>query len=424
MLNKIKAAIDQRRGAEAKLEHLVALDVGTEFVKALIGRVEPDGVKIIGVGRQRQRLSDMHSGAISDIAGVVENCEAALEQAEDMAEISPRSAVMGLAGELVKGSNTTIHYQRPDAHKPIDMPELEAIMEQVRDRAAARSRAQLAWESGNTNLEIKLINSALTSVEIDGYKVTNPISFQGREVAIQLFTAFAPMVHIGALERVAEELDLELLALSAEPYAVARSVTRTDVDSSFSAIMIDVGGGTTDIAVVNDGGVEGTRMFGIGGRSFTNAIVQEFDIDFDRAEAMKLRYNQKPAADKEMQRVGEALGETLDVWLDGVQLALEEFDSLERLPSRILLCGGGASLERLQQRLSQTDWIGELPFTRSPRVKLIEPTEVIDVVDMSGRIEDHTLVTAMGLAKIGYDTLHTADTQHTWRDTLNALLRV
>ena len=59
-------------------DYIVALDIGTEFVKALIAKLEGDELQIIGVGRARQELSDMHSGAIADIAGVVRNCEEAL----------------------------------------------------------------------------------------------------------------------------------------------------------------------------------------------------------------------------------------------------------------------------------------------------------------------------------------------------------
>ena len=70
---------------QADDNYIVSLDVGTEFVKALIARVEDDEIKIVGVGRARQELSDMHSGAIADITGVVRNCEEALSAAEDQA---------------------------------------------------------------------------------------------------------------------------------------------------------------------------------------------------------------------------------------------------------------------------------------------------------------------------------------------------
>jgi len=414
----------QTSASTEKPDYVVALDVGTEFVKVLIGEVQANRIEIIGVGRERQGLSDMHSGAISDIAGVVENCERALTTAENMANVSARNAVVGLAGELVKGSTTTIRYQREDAKESLEMEELEDIMGQVRTRAEERAKAQLAWESGNDSLEIRLVNSALVNVNVDGYKVTNPIGFQGGDVAIQLFTAFAPMVHIGALERVATELDLNLISVSAEPYAVARSVTRSEADNNFSAILIDVGGGTTDIAVVNDGGVEGTKMFGIGGRSFTNSIAQELDTDFESAEAMKLRASEINEKDKDGRAIKRALTNTLDVWIDGVALALSEFTQLDHLPPRILLCGGGSSLQMLVERLESTAWQEDLAFTKKPTVKHIQPREVVNVTDTTGEVNDHSLITAMGLLKIGYDTAQFADTDETWRDRLNRILSI
>jgi cell division protein FtsA len=93
-------------------EYLVALDVGTEFVKALIGRVTGTEVEIIGVGRAHQELSDMQAGAIADIAAVVANCDKALAAAEQQAGVSARTAMVGIAGELVKGTTSTVRFTR------------------------------------------------------------------------------------------------------------------------------------------------------------------------------------------------------------------------------------------------------------------------------------------------------------------------
>ncbi|MBC7943046.1 hypothetical protein H7X68_00895, partial [Candidatus Saccharibacteria bacterium] len=245
------------RKNNASNDYIVALDIGTEFVKALIAKLDDDKLSIVGVGRARQELSDMHSGAIADIAGVVRNCEDALSEAENQAGLQAKHVVIGIAGELVKGVTNTIRYRRPQPDRPLDTAEMEFIIEKVQERAQGRAQKQIALETGNDEVEVKLVNSALVSIHIDGYKVSNPIGFQGRDVAVQIYTAFAPMVHIGALERVADELSLELLAVAAEPFAVSRSVLGTDASSNFTAILADVGGGTTDIAVVNDGGVEG-----------------------------------------------------------------------------------------------------------------------------------------------------------------------
>ena len=191
-------------------DYIVALDIGTEYAKALIAKVDGEILEVVGAGRAKQSLGDMHSGAIADISGVVRNCETALIDAEEQAGLQAKKVVIGIAGELVKGVTNTIRYRRPHPDKPLDEAEMEFIIDKVQDRAQQKAQAQIALETGNDDVEVKLVNSALVSLHIDGYKVSNPIGFQGRDVAVQIYTAFAPMVHIGALERVADELSLEL----------------------------------------------------------------------------------------------------------------------------------------------------------------------------------------------------------------------
>jgi cell division protein FtsA len=248
MLGKFKHLSEtissKKPGGSKKDQYLVGLDIGTEYVKALVARVGSDKkVEIIGVGRSHQSLQDMQAGAISDIASVVSNCDDALNQAEQQAGVSARTAVLGIAGELVKGTTTTVRCTRKNPTKPLDITEIEQIILLVQERAELKAKQQLAWELGGKSVEIRLVNSALVSIDIDGYMVTNPVGFQGKEVLVQLYTAFAPLIHIGALERTAQELDLDLLAVAAEPFAVARSVIGDDPNANISAILMDVGGG-------------------------------------------------------------------------------------------------------------------------------------------------------------------------------------
>src|SRR3990167_2243650 len=395
----------------AKENHILALDIGTEFVKALIGKVAKNGdIEIIGVGRYHQELSDMQAGAIADISGVVENCNRALVDAENQAGVSVRTTVIGIAGELVKGMTHTIKIRRKNSSVEIEDTEMAKIVEMAQDRAEQKVKAQLKLELGGKEIDTRMVNSALVSIYIDGYQVNNPIGFTGSEVVVQLYTAFAPMIHIAALERVATLLDLDLLAVAAEPFAVARSIIGDDINSSISAVLMDVGGCTTDIAVINEGGVQGTKMFGIGGRAFTKSIQRELAIKFDEAEQIKITMATEPSGDDE-QRASEALDKTCDVWLSGVELALSEFTDVEHLPHKILLCGGGASLEKLLLSIEQTNWYGSLPFTKKPNVAYISPGQVDGVVDSTGQVTDHTYVTAMGLLRVGVDTLQQESAQ-------------
>ena len=413
-----------KKSSKDDRELIVGLDIGTEVVKALIAEMKGDELEIIGVGRKQQEMGDMHLGAIADIAGVVQNCEAALTDAEDQAGVQAKRVVIGIAGELVKGMTNTIRYRRPQPDKTLDIAEMEFIIEKVQERAQGKAQRQIALETGNEDVEVKLVNSALVSIHIDGYKVSNPIGFQGRDVAVQIYTAFAPMVHIGALEKVADELALELVAVAAEPFAVSRSVLGTDTNSSFTAILADIGGGTTDIAVVNDGGVEGTRMFGIGGRSFTRTIASDLDIGFKDAEKLKINIDNSQVKPTVKKHVEESIDKTLEVWLSGVALALSEFDSVDHLPNRMLLCGGGSSLKRVIEALQEEQWYKDLPFTKRPSVQLVKPSDVVGFTDKTGDATDHTFITAMGLLRVGYDTIVGNQDGNGLMDKVNRLLKI
>ena len=385
-----------------KKNYALALDVGTEVVKALIFRLDDDQASIIGVGRQRQQLSDMQGGRVTDISGVISNCEKALDQAAEEAGVAPTQCVVGIAGELVKGTTTTVHYQRPEPKSKITVSELKAIITEVQQKAFEKTRANLAWETGYSEIDVRLVNSAVVDVKIDGYKVTNPVGFQGRDISVGIFNAFAPVVHLGALQTITEGLGLDLLGVVAEPYAVARSMGM-DESVEFSAIFLDIGGGTTDIAVVRNGGVEGTKMFALGGRVFTKRLAGEFDLNFTEAEKLKLLYSQGELEKAREERIKEVLSGDCQVWISGVQLALEEFSNVDLLPSKVLLCGGGSMLPDIKKILENSDWARDLPFARKPKVSFIRPRDVAGVLDETESLSDPQDITPMALANMAID---------------------
>lgn len=386
---------------------ILALDIGTENVKAVIARQNKSGgLDIIGIGRARQAATNMYAGAIADIPAVVGVCEKALSQAEKMSGTTSKLTVVGIAGELIKGNTSTVRYRRKNGNKPLSEQEMALIIKRVQDRAGEQARQAIADETNNPDVEVRLINSAIVSITIDGYKISNPIGFKGTDVVIQFYTAFAPLVHISAIEKVCAELSLDLLAVAVEPFAVCRACLGDDLDSNFSGIVMDIGGGTTDIAVVDDGGVEGTKMFGIGGRSFTHQIAETLDVDFETAEKYKLAIKNPtkvPADLKDKMLI--AIRRNLAVWLSGVEITLEEFNLTDMLPNKILLCGGGAGLSELQEVLATTDWFKELPFARRPVIHLVESTDIPGINNTTDATLDYSYVTALGLLRVALDTL-------------------
>ncbi len=379
--------------------YYLALDIGTDYVKALVCESEGNKGKILGVGTKHQKLGDMQSGVVTDIASVIANCHCAIREAENMAGVSTKKMILGISGELVKGATTTTSYIRRDANSKIDLAELKNIVHKIQWRAFDQVRSQLADETGYNEIDVKLVNAAIVDVRIDGYKVTNPIGFQGKEVTLSIFNAFAPLVHYGALQTIAAEIDKELLAIAAEPYALTRCLSHEDA-GQFGAIFIDVGSGTTDIAVVRDGTVEGTKMFTMGGRTFTKRLTQSLNISFLEAEEIKIMYSEDKLERQSHRIVREAMKSDCDVWLSGVILTLESFENIDVLPSKILLSGGGAHLPEIKEALESRDWSKSLPFTRKPQVSFINPKMINNLVDETRLLKDQQDIVPMALANL------------------------
>lgn len=403
---------------------ILALDIGTEFVKAILARPDKKGnLEILGVGKSRQVEGNMHAGAVADIPAVVSVCEDALVQVEEQAGERANLTVVGIAGELIKGNTTTVNYSRKNPNKPITDAEMEQIIKKVQQKSGEVAKKTVALETGNENVEVRLINSAIVSLTIDGYKISNPIGFKGSDVVIQFYTAFAPLIHVAAIEKVCAELNLDLLTVAVEPFAVCRACLGDDLESSFSGIVMDIGGGTTDVAVVEDGGVEGTKMFGIGGRSFTHQIAEALDVDSETAEEYKLAFDSGDLDDHVKAKVETALSRNLSVWLTGVEVALEEFENLGTLPRNILLCGGGAGLSLLQETLAISDWYKTLPFSRRPIIHLIEIDDLPNLILKNDFHLDYSYATALGLLRVGVDTLAGAPSENKLRAKIAKILQ-
>ena len=383
---------------------LVALDVGTEFAKALVVAITPDEEgrlvgSVRGSGRQRQGLTHMQSGTVSDIDAVVANCARALGRAREMAGLQSTLAVIGIAGELVKGTTSNGAVRRDDPHAPMTEDELQRIVEQVQIEALADAERRIAWESGVERLDVRLVHAAVVELKIDGYPVSNPIGFTGAQLELSVFNAFAPMVHLGALQSVASQLGLQLLGVIAEPYAVATCLDPGELGDA-GAVFVDIGGGTTDVALVRRGGIAGTKMLALGGRAFTKGLAERFALSFSRAEALKLA----AAGDGDMpepvdrESLGAALTEDAAVWLGGVELMISDLAQGELLPGRVYLCGGGAELPQIAAALDGDEWWHRLPFARKPQVRPLAPSDVVGLEDANGLLSTRQDVTPMALA--------------------------
>ncbi len=419
-----------RRRPKSQKDYLLALDIGTEFVKALVLKIEK-GVSedfskggrglVVGVARIRQRVNQMQGGAVADIEGVALTCQKAIEKAVGQAKARPTQVVIGIAGEFIKGSTNNFIYQRSEPEKEIGLVEIKNIIQKIQWKALDGMRANLAKETGRPEIEIRLINALVTDIKIDGYKVVNPLGFQGKEVFLNIFNVYAPLVHLRAIESIANKLDLELISIIAEPYALTKS---SSYNSTTGAIFVDVGGGTTDIALVRRGALEGIKSFALAGRTFTRRLSQNLDVGLNEAEAVKIRHSQGGVGQNVRRKLRDILKGDAKIWLAGIELILEDFnqgfnedeeaDSKALFfPPLILLCGGGSILPELRSVLKkeiiQESWLKKFPFSQPPKVRFIQPGQITNIVDQTGLLVGPEDITPLALASLSLEIVSEED---------------
>jgi cell division protein FtsA len=379
-------------------EPLLALDVGTAFVKACIFRIIDNKVHILGYGRAEQQSDAMKGAMIINLKNVIENCDLAVGDAvKDLKDTLPRKVIIGIAGELVKGVPIMAHYDREDPDEKIDEDEVEEVFERVRSRAFSNVKSEIAEDTGLLEEQIEEISSVVNDTYIDGFRVTNPIGFQGKSVNFRVFSTFAPSIHTNSLKSIAQALGFEILSIVVEPYAITRAYEGSAKDD-FGAVFIDVGGGTTDVAVVNKGGILGTKMFAFGGKLFTKRLQKEYTLEYREAERLKLDYSERELSEGKNAEIKKLFTEDSRIWVDGIELALKEFEDLDMYPSKFLLCGGGTLLPEIKTALVEHPWLQVLRFRKFPEVDFIHPTKLKSIIDEQKLLTDVSDIAPAALA--------------------------
>lgn len=385
---------------------LLALDIGTEFVKALVFKLDQGSIRIISASKIRQQGDAMKGGAITNIESVVESCKVAIEEVSKVLNRREKltDCVLGIAGEFVKGMSVLAHYDRESPGEKINDSEIKQVMQNIKAEAFAQAAKELADEIGIDESQIQLVNANITDTYIDKFRVTSPLGFQGKSVQFNVFTSFAPAIHFNALRHIAEQAGLNVLAIVAEPFVVSQAHKDANTQN-FGGIFIDMGGGTTDIAVVRRGGVVDTEMFAFGGRVFTKRISADLNVDYKQAEDLKLRYSSGKLSEEAALRVKKAIRKDVDVWINGVELALSEIEDIEIFPSSIYLCGGGSLLPEIKQAILEYPWTQVLPFNHFPRVSYLLVENCRNIIDETESLTEPADVTPAALARFALEII-------------------
>jgi cell division protein FtsA len=253
---------------------VVGLDVGTTKVVALVGNVADGVIEIIGMGRADSH--GLEKGVVVDIGRTISSIRKAVEEAENMADVRIDSVYVGIAGKHITSINNsgTVSINRPDRIIAAD---------DVRRVVETAQAIQIPPES-------EMIHVIPRQYIVDGQDgITDPVGMTGTRLEVDVHIVTGAITAVHNLVRCVENLGIGIRQIVLEPIASSLAVL-SSAEKELGVILMDVGGGTTDISVFRGGDIWFSKVVPIAGEHITNDITVGLQTPIEEAELVKKQH--------------------------------------------------------------------------------------------------------------------------------------
>ena len=263
---------------EQQIENIIAaIDVGTTKIVALVGQKDSEGhIEVIDYGRTESK--GVRRGAVLNIEEATNSIRTAVQQAEAQSGYKITEAYVGIAGQHIRSQRFTQTKNRNWANDAISQNDVDALINQMRE---------VPTEMGEEVLHI-LPQKYKVDDEDD---ITNPVGISGKKLEGDFHIVFGQMAAANNLRRCVEKNGIKVKRLILEPLASATAVLSSD-DKELGVALVDIGGGTTDVAVFKNGQIFHTAVIPFGGDIITSDIKEGCKILERQAESLKVQCGQ------------------------------------------------------------------------------------------------------------------------------------
>jgi cell division protein FtsA len=326
---------------------IVGLDIGTSKVVAIVGEVDPSGqIEIVGIGSHPSK--GMKKGVVVNIESTVQSIQRAVEEAELMAGCQIHSVYVGIAGSHVRSLNS---------HGIVAIREQEvapADVEQVLDAAKAVA----------IPADQKVLHILPQEYVIDNQEgIREPLGMSGVRLEAKVHLVTCAVNAAQNVEKCIRRCGLEVEEVILEQLASSHAVL-TDDERELGVCIVDIGGGTSDIAVFTEGAIRHTGVIPIAGDQVTNDIAMALRTPSQYAEEIKIKYacaltqlagadqtikvpsvGDRPPRDLSRQSLAEVVEPRYDELFTLVQGELRRSGYEDMVPAGIVLTGGTSKME-------------------------------------------------------------------------------
>ena len=338
-------------------EHIaVGLDLGTTKIVAMIGKRNEYGkLEILATGMSKSL--GVSRGVVNNITQTIASIKSAVEQAEASSGYKIEEVVVGIAGQHIRSIQHSDYISRADAEQVIDDSDIQALINQV---------SKLAMLPGE-----EILHVLPQEFKIDGQNETSePIGMYGGRLESNFHVVVGQASSIRNVGRCVYEAGIKLSGLTLEPLASADAVLSQD-EKEAGVVLVDIGGGTTDIAIFKDGIIRHTAVIPFGGNVITEDIKEGCSIIEKQAEALKIQFGScwpgetseneivsiqglrgrepKEISVKTLSKIIHARVMEIIQQVHAEIKAYGSDDPHKKLIAGIVLTGGGAELKHLKQ---------------------------------------------------------------------------
>lgn len=253
----------------------VGLDIGTTKIVVMIGKKNEYGkLEILGVGKSKSL--GVHRGVVNNITQTIQSIQQAIVEAEGNSGYKINDVVVGIAGQHIRSIQHSDYVSRPNAEEVIGEEDIDALIGQVH---------KLAMLPGE-----EIIHVLPQEFKVDGQaEIKEPIGMYGGRLESSFHVVVGQAASIRNLGRCVKSAGLELSGLTLEPLASADAVLSQE-EKEAGVALIDIGGGTTDLAIFKDGIIRHTAVIPFGGNVITEDIKEGCSIIEKQAELLKIRF--------------------------------------------------------------------------------------------------------------------------------------
>lgn len=257
------------------------LDIGTRSVVGTVGYMNEGKFNVIAQAVEKHQTRAMLDGQIHDIGKVGMTIKMVKESLEQQTDIHLTDVCIAAAGRVLKTVRTTYDYEYQDAHDITD----EDIYNLD---SAAVEKAYAEFLSKNTSgIKFYLVGYSVMHYYLDGYQIANLEGHNAGKVSVELIATFLPDDCVDGLYKACERAGLNVANLTLEPIA-AMMVAIPERFRMLNLALIDVGAGTSDICVTDDGSITAYGMLPLAGDDITEIIAQHCLVDFNSADEIKI----------------------------------------------------------------------------------------------------------------------------------------